>query len=66
MSVPEMMRIIGEKLESGASVKKRLWRARGCWDRTVIPVARVSYRFGAGGAKAAETISKAVAEEVRA
>jgi uncharacterized spore protein YtfJ len=49
MSVLEMMRLIGEKLESGASVKNVYGEPVVAGDRTVIPVARLSYRFGAGG-----------------
>jgi uncharacterized spore protein YtfJ len=49
MSVPEILRTIGERFQSSATVKNVYGDPISVGDRTVIPVARISYGFGGGG-----------------
>jgi uncharacterized spore protein YtfJ len=49
MSVAEILQTIGDRFESGATVKNVYGDPITCGDRTVIPVARVAYGFGGGG-----------------
>jgi uncharacterized spore protein YtfJ len=49
MGVPEILRTIGESFQSSATVKNVYGEPISRADRTVIPVARVSYAFGGGG-----------------
>jgi uncharacterized spore protein YtfJ len=49
MSVPEILRTIGERFQSSATVKNVYGDPISLADRTVIPVARISYGFGGGG-----------------
>jgi uncharacterized spore protein YtfJ len=49
MSVSEILRNIGERFESSATVKNVYGEPISTGNRTVIPVARVSYAFGGGG-----------------
>jgi uncharacterized spore protein YtfJ len=44
-----MIRSIGEKISAGATVKSVYGEPVTVGERTIIPVARVSYGFGAGG-----------------
>jgi uncharacterized spore protein YtfJ len=49
MSVPEVLKSIGERFESSVTVKNVFGEAISAGERTVIPVARISYAFGGGG-----------------
>ncbi len=49
MSVPEILKSIGERFQSSATVKNVFGEPISAGDRTVIPVARISYGFGGGG-----------------
>ncbi len=49
MSVPEILKSIGERFQSSATVKNVYGEPISAGDRTVIPVARISYGFGGGG-----------------
>jgi uncharacterized spore protein YtfJ len=49
MNVPEMLKSIGEQVQSSASAKNVYGEPVSVADRTVIPVARVRYGFGGGG-----------------
>ena len=49
MNVPELLRSIGDRLATGATVKAVYGEPVSVGERTVIPVARVSYAFGGGG-----------------
>src|SRR4051812_25116628 len=49
MSVPDILRTIGESFQSSATVKNVYGEPISRGDRTVIPVARISYAFGGGG-----------------
>ena len=49
MSVPEILRTIGNEFQSSATVKNVYGEPISNGDRIVIPVARVSYAFGGGG-----------------
>ncbi len=49
MSVPEILKSIGERFQSSATVKNIYGEPISAGDRTVIPVARISYGFGGGG-----------------
>ncbi len=51
MDVKEILQTIGERLQSGATVKCVYGDPITAGDRTVIPVARVKFGFGAGGGK---------------
>ncbi len=48
MDVKEILQTIGERLQSGATVKCVYGDPITAGDRTVIPVARVKFGFGAG------------------
>ncbi len=50
MSVPDILKTIGENFHSSATVKNVYGDPVSVGDRTVIPVAKVSYGFGGGGA----------------
>ena len=54
MSVPEILKTIGERFQSSATVKNVYGDAISVGDRTVIPVARLSYGFGGGGGNAGQ------------
>ena len=49
MDVKETLHAIGERLQTGATVKAVFGDPVTAGDRTVIPVARVRFGFGAGG-----------------
>lgn len=49
MNVPEMLKSIGDQIQSSASAKLVYGEPVSVADRTVIPVARVRYGFGGGG-----------------
>ncbi len=49
MSVPEILRTIGEGFQSSATVKNVYGEPISRGDRTVIPITRISYAFGGGG-----------------
>ena len=49
MHIAEMMRSLGESLGGGATVRNVYGEPVTIGGRTVIPVARVRYAFGAGG-----------------
>ena len=49
MDVKETLQAIGERLQTGANVKTVFGDPVTAGDRTVIPVARVRFGFGAGG-----------------
>jgi uncharacterized spore protein YtfJ len=49
MNVPEMLKSIGEQIQSNVSGKHVYAEPVSVADRTVIPVARVRYGFGGGG-----------------
>lgn len=49
MSVPEILRTIGESFQSSATVKNVYGEPISRGDRTIIPIARISYGFGGGG-----------------
>jgi uncharacterized spore protein YtfJ len=49
MIAPEILKTIGERLQSSATVKHVFGDPISAGDRTVIPVARISYAFGGGG-----------------
>jgi uncharacterized spore protein YtfJ len=49
MSVAEILKTVGDRMESGATVKNVYGEPVSRGDRTIIPVARVSYAFGGGG-----------------
>jgi len=49
MSVPEILKTIGETFESSATVKNVYGEPVSAEGRTVIPVARICYGFGGGG-----------------
>jgi uncharacterized spore protein YtfJ len=49
MLVPEILRNIGEKFEASATVRNVYGDPISTENRTVIPVARISYAFGGGG-----------------
>lgn len=51
MEVHEILHTIGERLQSSATVKCVYGDPITTADRTVIPVARVKFGFGAGGGK---------------
>ena len=49
MSVPEILKSIGERFESSATVKNVYGEPVSAEGRTIIPVASISYGFGGGG-----------------
>jgi uncharacterized spore protein YtfJ len=49
MSVPDILRNIGEKFEASATVRNVYGEPVSTGNRTVIPVARIAYGFGGGG-----------------
>jgi uncharacterized spore protein YtfJ len=49
MSVPEILKSVGDALQSSATVRNVYGEPVSKGDRTVIPVARISYGFGGGG-----------------
>jgi uncharacterized spore protein YtfJ len=49
MRVAELLKNIGDRAQSGATVKSVYGEPISRGDRTVIPVARISYGFGGGG-----------------
>src|SRR5262249_36941487 len=49
MPVPDMLKTIAERLQTTATVKSVYGEPVTHGDRTVVPVARVRYGFGAGG-----------------
>ena len=49
MDVQEILKNLGERLQSAANVKCVYGDPVSSGDRTVIPVARVRFGFGAGG-----------------
>ncbi|MBC7925699.1 MAG: hypothetical protein H7039_08585 [Bryobacteraceae bacterium] len=49
MNVPELLKTLGEGLQSNATVKNVFGEPVTAGNRTIIPVARVSYAFGGGG-----------------
>jgi uncharacterized spore protein YtfJ len=49
MNLPDLLRTIGERVQAGATVKNVYGDPLTVGDRTVIPVARISYGFGGGG-----------------
>lgn len=51
--VAESLRLLGDNLQIGASVRNVYGDPVSVGGRTVIPIARVSYGFGAGGSKEA-------------
>ncbi len=51
MSVSEMLKTIGDRFQSGATVKNVYSDPVTSGDRTVIPVARLAYGFGGGGGR---------------
>ncbi len=51
MDVKELLQTIGERLQSAATVKCVYGDPITAGERTVIPVARVRFGFGAGGGK---------------
>lgn len=51
MDVQQILQTIGERLQSAATVKCVYGDPITSGDRTVIPVARVKFGFGAGGGK---------------
>ena len=50
MEVKDILQVIGERLQTSATVKSVYGDPITAGDRTVIPVARVRYGFGGGGA----------------
>ncbi len=58
MSIQDLLRAIGEQLSTTATVKNVYGESVSAGDRTVIPVARVRYAFGAGGGATAEARAK--------
>lgn len=51
MDVQEILQTIGERLQSSATVKCVYGDPIVASDRTVVPIARVKFGFGAGGGK---------------
>jgi len=51
MDVKETLQAIGERLQTGSTVKAVYGDPITAGDRTVIPIARVRFGFGAGGRK---------------
>jgi uncharacterized spore protein YtfJ len=49
MIAAELLKTIGERFQSSATVKNVYGDPITIGDRTVIPVARISYAFGGGG-----------------
>jgi uncharacterized spore protein YtfJ len=49
MSVSEILRTVSDSFHASATVKNVYGEAVTAGDRTVIPVARISYAFGGGG-----------------
>jgi uncharacterized spore protein YtfJ len=49
MIAAEILRTIGERFQSSATVKNVYGEPITNGDRTIIPVARISYAFGGGG-----------------
>lgn len=49
MDIPELIRGVGESVGGGASVKNVYGEPVTSGQRTVIPVAKFMYSFGAGG-----------------
>jgi uncharacterized spore protein YtfJ len=49
MNVPEMLKRIGEQVQTSASSKNVYGEPVSVGDRTVISVARIRYGFGGGG-----------------
>lgn len=54
MDVKEILQAISERLQTAATVKSVYGDPVVSGDRTVIPVARVSFGFGAGGRSLAD------------
>jgi len=54
MNIQELLQGIAERVSAGASVKNVYGDPVTEGDRTVIPVARVSYGFGGGGGNQSE------------
>lgn len=50
MDLKELMKTVADRAHSGAAVKTIFGEPIVAGDKTVIPVARVAYGFGAGGA----------------
>lgn len=51
MGAAEILKTLGDRLDAGANVKNVFGEPVSVGDRTIIPVARVSYGFGGGGGK---------------
>ena len=49
MNPGEILKAVGDRLQASSSVKSVYGEPISKADRTVIPVARISYGFGAGG-----------------
>src|SRR5689334_5229756 len=49
MTVADLLRSIGERLQAGATVKNVFGEPIEAGGRTVVPVARISWAFGGGG-----------------
>jgi uncharacterized spore protein YtfJ len=49
MNVPEILKSLGDRLGGSATVKNVYGEPITSGDRTVVPVARISYAFGGGG-----------------
>jgi uncharacterized spore protein YtfJ len=54
MEIQAMLRDLGERLGTSASVKSVYGDPLTAGDRTVVPVAKVCYSFGAGGGRGRE------------
>ena len=57
MDLKELMKTIADRAQSAATVKTIFGDPIVAFDKTVIPVARVAYGFGAGGASGSESAS---------
>ncbi len=52
MEIPNLLQALGERLQSGATVKNVFGEPVTHGDRVVIPVAKIAYGFGGGGGAA--------------
>ena len=67
MTIPELFKSISERVQTAASVKTVYGEPVSAEGKTIIPVARVAYGFGAGGgsrgSRPEEDVSGEVADE---
>ena len=57
MTIPDLFKSISERLQTTATVETAYGEPIVADGKTIVPVARVRYGFGAGGGRAPETLT---------